>query len=208
MGLNPTVLFLLKSTADVLLCYLVDHHGWCMSEAGQYKGGGGEGRAFRKHKREQSRWGFWSSAPSKHRLLSPLGFWRQRPQSYIDGKKGKNCELLLDFLTQVTEPTLYSAGRVLNGSKKSWLVEMFCLKITEPQNALGWKGPLQLIWSNLPARRKDIFTLMRRKSLSHGPSKSKVIFQLERCHHPTSSSNIVTGLKLWQQIKRKSPGKH
>lgn len=52
MGLNPTVLLLVKSTANLPPCSLVDHDDWCTSGAGQYQGGGSEGRAFRKQKRE------------------------------------------------------------------------------------------------------------------------------------------------------------
>lgn len=50
-GLNPTVLLLLKSTTNLPLHHLEAHQGWS-TEAGQCKGGGREGRALRKQRRE------------------------------------------------------------------------------------------------------------------------------------------------------------
>lgn len=63
MGINPTVLLLLKSTANLQIYQLVvERDGWQMSEAGEYKRGRSEGRAFRKQKRDGALSGGFSGA--------------------------------------------------------------------------------------------------------------------------------------------------
>lgn len=187
------------------------HNDWTASEAGQCKGAGGKAEhSESRREKEQSEVGFLELIYLQTQVTFTSRLLETKAKPCIAEERGKSCEPLLSCLTQITEPPLWSAGRVWNGSKIMVGGDLvgFYLKIIEPQDALGWKGPLKFIWSNLPAMRRDTFTGMRRKSLSHGPSKSKVMFQLQGCHCPTSSNNIVTGLKLWQQIKCNSPGKY